>query len=254
MGNPQDAYTASHADLVKYATYAGLAYQTTDAWPASRTVPKDTTLISSFDHTLKGSSGYIAFNEPCKEIIVAYRGTDSLIDWLTNLNFDKTAWPANISNSLVHEGFLNAYLVSMQQVQEAVDSLLAKCPDATISFTGHSLGGALACISMVDTAQRHRGIKMQMFTYGQPRTGNQAFAEYVENLGHPVFRVVYRHDIVPRMPPMDLGFQHHGQEVWYEGDENIKFCKGEGENLTCELGVPFSELNAKDHSEYPGMH
>lgn len=55
-----------------------------------------------------------------------------------------------------------------------------------------------------------------LYTYGQPRVGNQAFADYVfQSLPDSYIRVVHADDLVPHMPTRIFGFRHAGNEVWY---------------------------------------
>lgn len=86
-------------------------------------------------------------------------------------------------------------------------------------MTGHSLGGALATFAGVDIREQlgFSG-KATMYTFGSPRTGNQAFSNHVFNLygteGYQ--RVTHYNDVVPHVPLEPMGFQHTGNEVWYK--------------------------------------
>jgi triacylglycerol lipase len=51
----------------------------------------------------------------------------------------------------------------------------------------------------------------EVFTFGSPRIGNREYVEY-PRLKH--YRWVNNNDIVPRVPPMLLGYTHSGIELY----------------------------------------
>jgi len=78
-------------------------------------------------------------------IIVAFRGTESSRDWLTNLKFImERPWRGTLKEVGVHSGFNTAGRSVYGQVREFI--LSAKCHNKHLPLflTGHSLGGALA--------------------------------------------------------------------------------------------------------------
>ena len=55
----------------------------------------------------------------------------------------------------------------------------------TVRFgvAGHSLGGALATLAALDIKRKLPGLKLRVYTFGSPRTGNHAFAaEYIHQV------------------------------------------------------------------------
>lgn len=56
-------------------------------------------------------------------------------------------------------------------------------------------------------------IMTTQYTFGCPRVGNQALAEYITAQG-TLYRVTHTNDIVPKLPPRELGFSHPGPEYW----------------------------------------
>ena len=74
--------------------------------------------------------------------------------------------------------------------------------DYQVIVTGHSLGGAVA--SIIAFAIKKEKIftnNLVLITYGQPRTGNYYFADYVTKNVDKIFRIVRKGDIVVTIPP-----------------------------------------------------
>jgi len=98
----------------------------------------------------------------------------------------------------------------MRQVQY----LVALHPQATIVVLGHSLGGAQAVFSAID--MQLFGLPAHLYTYGQPRTGNQNFINFLnDRLVNNNMRAVYVNDPVPTVPPQNWGFSHQGTEIHF---------------------------------------
>jgi hypothetical protein len=53
-----------------------------------------------------------------------------------------------------------------------------------------------------------------VYTYGQPMVGDADFCKHYERQ-FELYRHVYKKDVVPHMPPVEVGrFGHFGQEFW----------------------------------------
>jgi predicted lipase len=87
---------------------------------------------------------------------------------------------------------------------------LSEHTGSKIIVTGHSLGGSLAILAAADLAKTHGKIE-QVYTFGQPRVGNAAFASHYQSLVSNTFRLIDFADIVPHVPPSAFGFQHSSQ-------------------------------------------
>jgi len=71
-----------------------------------------------------------------------------------------------------------------------------------IWITGHSLGGALAMLFGTKLVKDNPLMQnAYVYTFGQPRLGDEQFAEFVSRkLSNRIFRFVYHNDFVPRVP------------------------------------------------------
>ena len=78
----------------------------------------------------------------------------------------------------VHQGFYNAFAGVQGYLRSEVQKLLALHRDAKIFVTGYSLGSALTTIAALDIKTIFGKVD-QLYTFGEPRIGNEAFADFV---------------------------------------------------------------------------
>ena len=137
--------------------------------------------------------------------IIAFAGTDPLhfLNWLSDFTLGKPASP-------VHVGFRQAAAAVWNDVKAAIAAALAdKSP---IFITGHSLGAAIA-VNIADFARVELQLQdAQIYLYGCPRAGRAGFVTpYDQAFGRTSYRLVHGADIVPTLPPPQLGFLHVGR-------------------------------------------
>lgn len=97
----------------------------------------------------------------------------------------------------------------------AIEDALAGYPEYEVIFTGHSLGGAVANLAAFDFSNARHYRSFRLYTFGQPRVGNQKYADAVSTAISNHFRVVHKKDIVPHKPAYFVSYRHSGSEVWY---------------------------------------
>lgn len=189
-------------------------------------------------------------------IVVAFRGTEffNSDDWISDFNL---SWYDIPGMGKVHAGFMKA--LGLQKslgwpkdivqthnnqpppayyfLRKLLKQLLEKNEKARFVVTGHSLGGALAILFPAILAfhgeswllKRLRGI----YTFGQPRVGDEVFVEYMKEqlTKHevPYYRVVYSNDMVPRLPydNSTFMFKHFGTCIYYNSLYNEKILSEE---------------------------
>jgi triacylglycerol lipase len=138
-------------------------------------------------------------------VILAFAGTDPGI-----LQTVITDAQARRNGDDIHEGFQEAIVAAKDDAQAAAD--LAAASGKPLFVTGHSLGGALAALAAKYCASR--GVTpFAVYTFGMPRVGGERFArEYNSSyLGAITYRLVHGDDIIPRVPPSQLGYRHVGR-------------------------------------------
>jgi hypothetical protein len=190
----------------------------------------------------------LVMNEPdC--ISVAFRGSTNLRDWIQDLKFNKdqprvelVSITGNDEAVMVHMGFMeDVDSVSTdiiaevhKELKEHVDSVSAEliqavrnvagmqgaaaggatAPTYPIFVTGHSKGGGEATLFALELERQGFNVRA-VYTLGQPRVGNKAFAElYNATLQEETFRIVNQNDIVPSLPGVLMGYRHEGNEIF----------------------------------------
>ena len=205
----------------------------------------------SSEKTLDGQVS-IWRSDDLRMIIIAWRGTDSLIDakmdaksaisarftskeeFLTPLSKSAkhllhTVDDESISplphfydklhirrRLLVGKGFLVQYLGERlnARVNAHVNAQLKAHPDASILVTGHSLGGALSSLATYELAQRHPRAQILNVSFGAPRHVNEEFTRVLARLPNVrCYRVANELDVVTRSR-LNPSFKHLGHTIW----------------------------------------
>jgi hypothetical protein len=207
--------------------------------------------------------GYIGFQSDIEYIIVSFRGTNDVQNWVTNLDFFTTEYPLcseGDSNCRVHSGFYAAEQSVIGEIFDEVDKLRSKYPNWKILCTGHSLGAALATLAALDLQNHFKDSHVELFNYGSPRLFNLNAANYASS---GVLKTIYRRthykDIVPHTPPHATGFQHIAGEVYENGPIKtypdppggpLQSCEGE-EDPNC--ADQYNGASVSDHLLYSGL-
>lgn len=143
-----------------------------------------------------------------ENIVVVFRGSNSIEDWLAN--FQAVSNPGPLKNTKAHEGFQDALYPAVIQLTKLVD--LANDGSKKLWLTGHSLGGALASLyagMLIENGYAVYGI----YTYASPRPANGKFEDKLNaKVIGPHYRVVNHGDIVPHVPPEPF-YSHPGKRV-----------------------------------------
>lgn len=99
------------------------------------------------------ATGFVAVDDTNKLIVLSYRGSTSLSNWIGNINIDFNAF-APCSGCLVHRGFLSSWDDSKDSITATLTQAKSDHPDYSIAATGHSLGGAIATLAAADLRQQ----------------------------------------------------------------------------------------------------
>jgi len=124
---------------------------------------------------------------------------------------------------------------------------------------GYSAGGSQAAVMLFLLKYRNPlpRTTFGLYTYGQLRTGNKAWADFMNNLTLPVARVVNADDVAPRTNPAALGYYHNHNELFLSddgyGNRTARYCSTEVyEDPTCAPSSGSSLLYSQLFSLYAG--
>jgi len=193
-------YAFDKRTAIFLAAVCGQTYRCFSRPDGSFQIPGDFTLKAVFEArsfaNVKERFGLILESED--SIVVAFRGTGSTVDWVSDVIASQTRYPYVRNAGWTHEGFTNIYRSARAGIMEVLNRLPVR---KTLYITGHSLGGALALLCGVDAAANspHRPF---VYTFGAPRVGDPAFAAAFNRRIPSCHRVYNRFDVVPRLPPL----------------------------------------------------
>ncbi len=140
--------------------------------------------------------GFVAIGEGMfsGDLLIATRGTQTQLDWLSNFNVAMQMGPCGLP---VHAGFNEIWKGFAPEVR----AMLKGRSPTRIHCVGHSLGGALATLN-ADLLSEGKVAEVVLYTFGCPRTGDGIFARSLtQRLGAKhIFRVCHPADPVPMIP------------------------------------------------------
>lgn len=167
-------------------------------------------------------------------VVVSFRGTEAVGDWLSNLNTLSTTRPYG----KVHRGFLAAF----QVVEKQLNGLLDKLAGRAVFLTGHSLGGALAVIAAAEWRGKYDigGIH----TFGQPAVGKKDFQGFLQGkYAGNYHRFVNDDDIVPMVPPF---FRHSGRLIHFTKGGDIERISNAAEAEAIQADMDLTPMLTKE--------
>jgi len=229
----------TYNNFVRFAQFSSAAYQGCSA--NVNNIVHGATVVYPFSQSSTDTQGYIAVDTANSQIILAFRGSTSEADFVnTDADVVPVSYSTPISGILnyclgctAHQGFYNAWNSVSSGVLNEIRTLHSQHPSFTIIVTGHSLGGALTPFAALAIKGLNLGANIQIYSYGQPRSGDSPFANYVNNhIGTSnVFRATHVNDAVPELiPQLDGLFQHHSTEYFIHADPssvgNVWQCSG----------------------------
>lgn len=234
----------------------------------------DLTLIKTWNTgpLLADSCGYIAIDHSTRRIIVAFRGTYSLINTLYDLSTSKQEYvpylgsgngtrqgdektEVRCENCTVHSGFYTAWQNTRDEIMPLLLETTSAYPSYTLHLLGHSLGGALAALSGLELSN----LNPVVTTFGEPRIGNVGLRNYLDMLfdlrqaensthidereknGRRYRRVTHINDPIPLLPLTEWGFRPHAGEIFITKPSlppdvnDVIHCKDD-EDLHCIAG------------------
>jgi hypothetical protein len=228
------------AEAARFAQLSFQAYQDEpeftrwlDGWGDGSTSLVEDGFLDAGRHRLVDTQLYVLASPG--RVMVIFRGTQELLDWWTNaqarlapMRFTRAGRDVVVEGAFVHRGFQTALQVAWTDILERLGAAAGEgAEQREVVFAGHSLGGALAVLAAMRwqwekaraaaDAPCYQGRLAGVYTIGQPRLGDEGFACHGrELLGDCYVRAVNNRDIVPRVPPCKVGFEHFGTLHYYD--------------------------------------
>ena len=203
---------------------ANMAYLAYCAEAVYRSPQESKAKLQQLGFAIEGEAHFIEFtfsHTQCiavgddEKIIIAFRGTEGLEDWKTNLKLDQAMWKVG----LVHSGFYKSLTSVWPAAMKRLEAL--RTTNQPIWLTGHSLGGALATLACATFQQELPEYEIAgVYTFGQPKVGDRIFAQALDKEHQSrFFRVVNNNDIVTRIPKWK--YAHAGRLFYFDAEGNL---------------------------------
>jgi Lipase (class 3) len=162
-------------------------------------LPSGFTLIQELKHDKKRQVfGFVAKKE--KEAFIIIRGTRTVYEWYNNTVIKyNDYWSVGGKNwGVTTKGFYLIYLDIREQIKTALPDI--KDVDR-IFVAGHSLGGALATLTIPDLIDSGiTAAKITVYTFASPRCGDRELVNNLNNSGVKHWRIANTEDIIPTLP------------------------------------------------------
>jgi triacylglycerol lipase len=143
-------------------------------------------------------------------------GTDplNLLNWVSDFYLGRPSADS-------HEGFQDAAAAVWTEIGTAIERSLAN--NRPLFVAGHSLGAAIAIVTADRAHSEKKLMRAEIYIFGAPRVGRTEFVtRYNSTFGPTTYRFVHGKDIVPTVPPPELGFHHVGRLLQCERGERFE--------------------------------
>jgi hypothetical protein len=246
----------------------------------------ETTFGLVLDHfinvTPTDTQGFIAHD--AEKVVLVYRGTTSVADWITNANVFTTPWePLDDGEDAgefaalqglchngprLHLGHYNAFLSTKRDLEEVlipqIQNAVRLKKHLKVFICGHSLGGSLATMALAYILERMPDelgtgyVEVVCTTLGAPSVGNASFVDRLTKLTSSmagflrVGRYINNVDFIPYASLVHL-FQHFGPA--FTMSESGKVDKGLDASTSTEAAFLSRSLTQSTSvSEYAKDH
>jgi len=179
-----------------------------------------------------------------KDHVVAFRGTNSLADVLTDL----TCHTTNSDNGhAVHTGFQRSFASLRPGLYNYFNQEHVRRQKGIVHCVGHSLGAGLAALA-ADWIKTEFKKKVYLYTFGAPRVGKKDFAIHNSARVDKNFRCVHGADPVPKIPVWPF---HHAP---LNGNEYV-LSRTQGIDLSAHsMATGPGYINTANYGSWEGLY
>ncbi|KAK7044856.1 triacylglycerol lipase [Favolaschia claudopus] len=188
------------------------------------------TQVSEFIGKAADLSGYVTYRPQTRQLVLAFSGTTTMTQAMYDLRVAAHRHPSRRGH--VHSGFWQLYKGIKALALEAVVAGLAQHADVSeFVVTGHSMGGAVAYLFLIDVFRDEAllpigAVPVKLVVFGVPRSGNEELAQFWTELlesrrakygeaSITEYSVKAYNDGVPSLPPLSFGYRHYARAPFY---------------------------------------
>ena len=162
-------------EALRYAKLSQLAYQPYSEVQKELSKYNLTAEMQIYDASTD-TNGFVACDDV--SIVVAFRGTKSFANFLTDARFIRKRIDSN-GHLFAHKGFVTALEAVYASIEDKIRPYIGK---KAFYITGHSLGGALATLTTYRISHKFSNALPIQYVYGCPPVGDINLANYFEGM------------------------------------------------------------------------
>lgn len=202
--------------------------------------------------TATDTAGFIAVDDTNKAIVLSFRGSYSVRNWIADASFPYTN-PGLCDGCEAELGFWSSWKVVREDIESQLKDAFSKNSDYDLVVVGHSLGAAIASLAVADL--RGKGYpSAKLYAYAAPRVANSKLAKYITAQGNN-HRFTHIDDPVPKLPLLAMGYVHISPEYYITAPNNATVHASDVEVIEGEVsfkgntgtGVPSLTAFAAHH-------
>ena len=206
----------THFDFTKPIVYNGLfnlyslvrcpiPSELTDGWDFKPLFSKTGYSYKYINLERESLIGTLGYNEFHKCITISFRGTQSLSDWCNNMTFSQTKVTDINKEIFLHGGYMSIFEHLKQDLSDKLNAISLTLndnekEDLTILLTGHSLGGAVASVTVPYIKKIFPKSQIKLVTFGAPKVGKQNYNNWLQENNIEVTSFVRKTDPAPYAP------------------------------------------------------
>jgi hypothetical protein len=206
MDTDMDSDAASQTKvLLRYALYSRLAYFDFDVTTDDLCVVGQHGCITKVKFIDKADTQLWIFVDNARdELVIAFRGSDSMGDILTNFCIIPDSFLVP-NHGTCHGGHMKCYKTVRNEIMMHVRDFV-KSGGKKVTVCGHSLGGACASICALDIALSSP-LQVSCYSYGALAFADRKFCESLRHYVPQSYRIVHANDFAPFIPM--LFYRHY---------------------------------------------
>jgi Lipase (class 3) len=250
-----DAIKARELATLIGSAYAQFEQQEEGTW----SIPTGYDLIQELKHDRQRQVfGFVALNRNNREAFIIIRGTRTAYEWYNN-TMVKHEELISINGTeilgVTTKGFHSIYIDIRKEMEQALIKIKGEYDRIFVS--GHSLGGALATLTILDLITL--GIdpsNITVYTFASPRCADRVLAEKLNNSFVKHWRIANTEDIVPTLPGATANIFSPDKPATQDEADDENFIvrtyndlKRKGMRSLVHTGIPIYFTIAKDSIE-----